>query len=486
MSTGATSTRAKPAVTELLAQRRKTTDLGNAERLADRAKARLRWVYALGWLVWDGRRWKPDKSNSVLREAMVTARGIYGEAAEFNQLAATTSDDAERQRISTVADEVARWARASESRRAIEAMVKLAEAQPRLVVKDGAEALDADPNVLNVNNGILGLGTLELDAHDPKRLLTKVTRAAYDPTAEAPFWHEFLELILPDEDVREWVQMAAGYSLLGTYSEFLFIPWGGGQNGKSTFLGALRDVLGDYASEANAELLVAKREFGAAAESALAGLRGKRFVTTVETEQGKRMAEVLVKQLTGEGEITAKFMRRDYFTYTNQAAVWLATNHKPIVQGMDLAMWRRIRLIPFDVTIPEDRRLEPDDVRRRLQAERDGILRWLIEGLQKCRERGGLNPPPEVVTCATEAYKAQMDPLKEWLEDECELDTEAFVPSSRLRQSYETHCHLAGRQPLGANRLTEELSRLGFAADRDYVDSVRARVRRGLRLRSEL
>lgn len=199
---------------------------------------------------------------------------------------------------------------------------------------------------------------------------------------------------MPDKEVREFVQMAAGYSLLGSYSEYLFIAHGSGANGKSTFLNAARDVLGDYADEAPPDLLVQRREWGAAGESALAGLRGSRLVTTVETEQGKPISEVLVKQLTGEAEIKAKFMRQDYFTYTNTSAVWMATNHQPVVQGADYAIWRRIHLIPFEVMIPEDERQEPEVLRDRLRGERDGILRWFIEGLRRYRECGSKLDPP--------------------------------------------------------------------------------------------
>jgi putative DNA primase/helicase len=207
-------------------------------------------------------------------------------------------------------------------------------------------------------------------------------------------------------------------------------------------------------------------------------------VTTTETEEGKRMAEVLVKQLTGEAEITAKFMRQDHFTFENQAAVWLSTNHKPVVQGGDYAIWRRIRLIPFDVTIPETERLEPGEVRRRLDAERDGILTWLVEGL-RMYQQAGLHEAPEAVSAATGAYKDQMDPLREWLEDECVADESAFTAYANLRASYESHCATNGRQPLGARRFGEALAERGYIEARDWVgetaDRKRVRGRRGLR-----
>ncbi len=467
---------ASPTADELITGTRKTTDMGNAERLADLARGRLLWVASLGWLHWDGKRWDRARAGQEMELAKETVRGIYGEASTMQAAAAQTLDDVDRRRLSDHAEDLARWAHKSEGVARVKALVELGHSEKRLVVPQGADALDADPDVLNVQNGILDLGSFELHPHDPDRHLTKITNAAYDPDAGAPFWTDLLALVLPNPEVRDWVKRAAGYSILGQYSEYLFLPYGKGANGKSSMLAGLRDALGDYAGEAAPELLVSRREWGAASDSALASLRGRRLVTTAETEQGKRMAEVLVKQLTGETAITAKFMRQDYFTYRNQAAVWLATNHKPIVQGMDYAIWRRIRLIPFEVTIPPAERLEPSVVQERLRAERDGILTWLIEGLQLYRKHG-LHPAPSAVDAATEAYREEMDPLREWLDDECINDPAGFTPYKTLRQSYEMHCTQTGRQPLGATRFQEQLSEQGFEGAKRSGERGRAGVR---------
>jgi putative DNA primase/helicase len=477
-----TTTTSAQTTNEALARIRKSTDLGNAERLADRACGRLLYVHGIGWMAWDGRRWQRALSGEEMREASDMVRAIYGEAALIADLAAGEDDDGERQRLSGIATGIGKWARASESVGRIKAALELGRSQRRLVAR--VADLDADPDLLNVGNGILNLRTLELLDHDPARKITRVTNAAYEATPEAPFWRSLVERVVPDPDVRRWVQMAAGYSMLGSYSEWLFLLHGQGANGKSTFLWGLRNALGDYAGEATPDLLVQRREWDAGTYSALASLRGRRLVTTTETEEGKRMAEVLVKQLTGEAEITAKFMRQDHFTFENQAAVWLSTNHKPVVQGGDYAIWRRIRLIPFDVTIPESERIEPGEVRRRLGAERDGILAWLVEGL-RMYQQAGLHDAPEAVSAATGAYKDQMDPLREWLEDECVADESAFTPYANLRSSYEFHCATNGRQALGARRFGEALAERGYLEARDWVgeaaDRKRVRGRRGIR-----
>jgi putative DNA primase/helicase len=491
----ATSESVEPATTQpdpagdVLRGLTKRTDLGNAERLAARAKGKLLWVYGQGWLWWDGKRWRRDESNRVVREAKATVRAIYGESSAVSTTAGR-ADDGDRETLGEEAKKISSWAIQSESRAKIDAMIALARSEPRLVLEEGPTALDAKPTLLNVQNGTLDLETLALREHSSEDRLTKITRAAYEPNAEAPFFAATLAKALPDEELRHWVMRALAYSILGTYSEYLFIPWGSGANLKSTILYGLRYALGDYAAEAASDLLVARREWGASAESALAGLRGARFVTTVETEQGKKLAEVLVKQLTGEVEITAKFMRQDYFTYQNQASVWLATNHKPIVQGMDYAIWRRLRLIPFTETIAPEDRMDPAEAHRRLRSERDGILRWLVEALRDYRSRG-LEPAPDVVTDATAAYRAEMEPLAEWLAEECELlidDPQVLATASDLRSSYEQHCKHSGRQPLGAIRFGEELRRLGLTdavirPDGGGRKGRQARVWRGIRTR---
>ena len=334
---------------------RKTTDLGNAERLADHASGRLLSVHGLGWLWWDGMRWQRDESNRAMREAIDTVRSIYTEAELISAQAAEATDDDERDKWSSMGVAVAKWARRSESAARISAMLTLGRAQPRLVLEEGAAALDADPTALNVRNGILDLETLKLRPHDPAERHTRITNADYDRDAEAPFFSDTIAKALTDPQVRRWFQKAMGYSMLGSLSEFLFIPHGAGANLKSTTLAGPRHALGDYACEAPSDLLVARREWGPAGESALAGLRGRRFVTATETEQGKQLAEVLVKKMTGETEITAKFMRQDYFTYPNQMAVWLATNYKPIVQGLDLAIWRTCEADPVRGHDPRER-----------------------------------------------------------------------------------------------------------------------------------
>lgn len=443
------------------------TDLGNSERLARRAAARMRYVSGLSWLWWDGKRWQQDTRERVREEAKTAVRGIYAEAAQ-------PEDSKERELV-------AKWAKSSEAGSRINAMIELARSDPRLRLKEVSQ-LDALDNVLNVQNGILDLETLELSAHDPNALLTKITRAAYDPNAKCPFWESTLARFLPDEELRTWVQRAAGYSLLGSYSEWLFIPYGPGANGKSTQLYAMRYVCGDYAIEAAPELLTAKREHSAGADAALADLRGARLVTTIETQAGKKMAEALMKQLTGESTLKAKYMRENYFEFENRAAIWLATNHKPIIQGTDHGVWRRICMIPYDVVITDAEKVEPHVVKKQLHAERDGILRWLIDGLRAYREHG-LEPLPEAVAAATAKYRAEMDSLGEWLEDCCTRKDGALASVTRLRGSYEAHCEGTGRVPIDGRSFNAQLEELGHERKPARLDGKVTKCWAGIELR---
>lgn len=443
------------------------TDLGNAERLAAWGKHWLRHVYGVGWLVWNETRWRRDPAQALVHQvAKHTVRDIYSEAAYFNDHARQATDSSEREKWAAKAEAAISHARRSENGIRIREAINLARHEHGIAVLDedgmaASERLDANPNLLNTPDGTLDLETFTLQEHDPQDLITKVTNASYDPQAACPEWIEFVEMVLPDPATREYVQKAAGYSLLGSYSEYLFVPYGEGQNGKSTFLEALRDVLGDYATTLEAQLLTPQRggHRDAGAYSALADLRGVRLVTTVETEQGRELAESFVKELTGEGVLRAKYMRQDMFEFENKTAVWLGTNHLPIIRGSDFAIWRRLRLIPFTTTIPQEQRRPHLEVRDMMRAERDGILQWLIEGL-KLYLHNGLNTPPEV-TAATANWQRESDPVVEWMDDCCSFSPTGMTPVALVTQSYQDHCLASGRKPLGARRLNEALKRKG-------------------------
>ena len=422
------------------------TDLGNAERLVEQHGADLHYVYAWDkWLVWDGRVWRIDDTGEVERRAKQTVRGIYVEAA-----------DAE---IAEARKALAGHAKSSEGRARIEAMISLARSEPGIAITP--EQLDADPWALSTLNGTLDLRAGELREHRREDHITKLTSVEYDPDAAAPTWAAFLERILPGEELRAFVQRAVGYSATGDTSEqCMIINHGGGANGKSTFQEAIAAALGDYAMRAPTEMLLAKRTSGIPND--VARLKGARFVAASETEEGRRLAESLVKDLTGQDTITARFMRAEWFDFEPTHKLWLSTNHKPEIRGTDTAIWRRIRLVPWTVTIPpaqQDKKLPT-----KLRDELPGILAWIVRGCLEW-QREGLRPPDEVRR-ATGRYRAEMDVLAAFIDEECVVAEHATATAKALYSAYRGWCEENGEKPETQRRFGGRLKERGFESGR--------------------
>lgn len=270
--------------------------------------------------------------------------------------------------------------------------------------------MDTHPWLLNVANGTLDLRTGQLRPADRADLLTKAAPVVYAPTATCPQWEAFLDRILGgDKELIRYVQKAASYSLTGLDTEeCFFVLHGVGQNGKSTLVETLSALLGtDYAQQATPDLLMQKKQDRHATE--LAVLRGARLVASVETGQGKRLNESLIKSMTGGDRIRANFMHQETFEFRPEFKVWLSTNHKPVITGTDLGIWQRIRLIPFNVQIPDNERDGAFKTRLRESAALSGILNWAIEGALLWQQEG--LKPPQAVTEATQAYREEMDVL---------------------------------------------------------------------------
>jgi putative DNA primase/helicase len=437
------------------------TDTGNAERLVHRHGADLRYCYPWGtWLVYDGRRFTRDDTGEARRRAKEAVRSMYADAAAIE-------DDAKR-------DALVKWARASESADKISAMLKQAQSEPGIPIVP--EEMDADPHLLNVLNGTIDLRTGELRPHDRRDRITKLAPVDYDPSAGCPAFLAFLERVLPDEAVRRFLQRFTGHSLTGDTSEqCLCFLHGGGANGKSTLLTVLQAVLGDYAKQAAPELLTHKAADRHPTE--LADLFGARLVTSVEVDEGKRLAETLIKQMTGGDRMKARFMRGDFFEWAPTHKLFLAANHRPEVRGTDYAIWRRIHLVPFTVTIPKeerDRRLPA-----RLLAEAPGILAWAIRGCLEWR-RDGLGVPAAVEE-ATSAYRVEQDILATFLAERCILDPRGWVLASALFGAYKAWCEECGERWVSQKALGLRLAERGLSQDRRGKNRARAWV--GLRLR---
>jgi P4 family phage/plasmid primase-like protien len=422
------------------------TDLGNAERFADQYGDVARYCYEWRcWFVWDGCRWSRD-SALVERWAKKTVRSIYGEASR--------AQDEEQ------AKAIAKHAVRSEGQKQIRAMLDLARSEFGIPIS--AEELDTDPMLLTVLNGTLDLRTGKLLPHNPEHCITKLAPVAFDPSATCPVWEGFLARISDgNESLQRFEQRAAGYSLSGDVSErCIFFLYGTGANGKSTFLETLRDLLGDYATRAPSETLMVKRD--GAIPNDIARLRGSRFVMCSETEDGRRLSEALVKDMTGNDAISARFLHAEFFEFRPQFKIWLATNHRPIIKGTDEAIWDRLRIIPFEVRIPPEER--DKHLLVKLKQEASGILNWALDGCltwQKC----GLGEPDEV-RGATDAYRQDMDTLGSFLEERCEVGAHSQVSAAAIYGNYKNWCESTGENPMAQRALGLKLGERGFKRTR--------------------
>lgn len=424
------------------------TDLGNAERLAHYHGHDLRFVPQIGWHIWDSVRWRPDEDGEIRRRAKQTVRQAAVDALDLPGKAAEAA---------------VKWALRSEALPRLAALVTVAESDARLVAR--VDDLNADHWLLNVDNGTVDLRTGQLSPHNRYDHITKLAPAVYDPDALAPRWERFLDTSFGgDTELVRFVQRAVGYSLTGsTGAQVMFLLHGRGANGKSTFLETVRDLLGDYAQQAPADLLMQTRSNSGGATPDLARLPGARFVSAVETGQGRRLDEPLIKQITGGDRIAARRLYRDVFEFTPTHKLWLGTNHLPEVRGTDEAIWRRIRVVPFLHTMPEAER--DGDLPAKLRAELSGILTWAIHGCTAYREHG--LQVPAVVERATTAYREEMDDLGVFL-DECATlnDTlEAAAASTKasvLYTRYEWWSREAGAPPMSATAFGRQLVERGL------------------------
>jgi putative DNA primase/helicase len=416
------------------------TDVGNARRLVASHGHELRYVPQWStWLVWDGRRWQRDHDGIVYQRAKAVAAALWEEAQR------ETDSDARKAAV--------RWALQSEAANRIRAMVEMARTEPGIPTSPAD--LDADPWAFNVANGTIDLRNGSLRPHDPRDQITKLAPVTYDARATAPTWQRFLEQIVPDIDVRLFLQRAAGYTLTGSVREQIVIFLHGlGANGKSTFLDALLALTGEYGKQADPELLVDRAE--AAHPTAMAELAGRRLAVTSELEEGKRLAEATVKRLT-DSILKGRFMRQDFFEVPAQHKVWVAANHKPIVRGTDHAIWRRLRLVPFEVIIAEHN--QDKDLPAKLLTELPGILAWAVDGVLGW-QRDGL-PAPDAITVATSSYRAEMDVVGAFIAEECIVMAEAWASAGALYAAYVDWCDVNGERPVSQRRLGMALTERG-------------------------
>jgi putative DNA primase/helicase len=443
------------------------TDLGNAERLVKRHGEDLHYCFARNeWLIWDGCRWVADRSGEVERRAKATVRAIYGEAAGVE-------DEGKRRAIVS-------HALKSESNSRLKAMIDLAKSEPGIPVLPGQ--LDADPWLFNCRNCAIDLRTGSMLAHRREDLITKLAPVDYDPDAALKLWDEFLRQVT-SPGVAAFLQRAVGYSLTGdTSQEVLFFIHGPANSGKTTFIEAIKATLGDYAATADFETFLKRRDVGGPRPD-IARLAGARLVASVEVDKGKELAEGLIKQLTGGDTFTARFLYSKEFEFAPAFKLWLAANDAPKMSPSDGAFWRRILRIPFEKTIPAGKR-DPSvkATLRNPSIAGPAILAWAVRGCLEW-QRQGLMTCPEVEQ-ATDELRAQMDPLKEFVEECCILHAEAWTDAATLRQTYEAWAKERGEHPVYGKAWGEGLHMRGCVQKNRWLQDKSVRGWQGIGLTS--
>lgn len=382
------------------------TDTGNAHRLCDKFGHIIRYSYnRKKWYYWDGKTWRLDDSGEIKKLADMVCDDIKQEA--FME----QDEDAQVKML--------KWANRTASSHNKENMIK--ECQHLDGIPVGANSFDSYPDFFNCQNGIVNLRNGELIPHESSFMMSKIAMCDYDVSGKKPeMWLHFLDDVTAgNKELQEYIQRCVGYSLGGsTREQCAYFLYGMGNNGKSTFLDTIADMLGDYAANTQPETIMMKRFGNDSANSDVARLKGARYVTCEEPTEGVRLNEGLLKQLTGGSKITCRFLYGDEFEYTPEFKIWVATNHKPVIRGTDVGIWRRIKLIPFEVNIPPEK--VDKHLKYKLRKEMPQILRWAVEGCIKW-QRNGISEPA-CVQEAVKEYKNEMDLLTGFIEDAIVID----------------------------------------------------------------
>lgn len=339
-----------------------------------------------------------------------------------------------------------------------------------------ADAFDTDSAIFNCANGTIDLDVGRFREHRPDDLCSMQSPVEYNAQADCPRWRRFLEeIFLDDQELIAFIQRAIGYSLSGFTGEQVFlILHGDGSNGKSELLFVLDQIFGTYLRAANVDTFMDDRPQGGHNED-IARLRGCRLVTTTETEKTRRLAEGLVKRLTGGDRITASFKHERTFEFTPRFKVWLAANHKPQINGTDYGIWRRILLVPFAAKfikagLPLDGenqfRVDPN-LRADLLRELPGILNWAVEGYALWRKQG--LAAPEIVRAASEEYRQESDKLGAFLAEEMLDNPYHSTPLNQAYQAYRTWAENGGMKPLSIRGLASDLRARGIKVEKAGV-----------------
>ena len=422
------------------------TDIGNGLRLVDSCAGRLCYVAEWKqWLVWDGQRWCKGDDAGVMKLAHKVALGIYD---------GISKEDDEKKR-----KELLKWAIQSESAVRIDAMIKTA--RPYLTIPSAQ--FDTRPDMLCVRNGVVNLRTGQLIPHDATMMLTKRTDIDYDPTATAPTWRAFLDRIFEGNgDVLQFIQRAVGYTLTGSTDEHcLFFLYGVGANGKSTFLEAMRMLMGEYYVTTSVEAMLAT-EYTGGATPYVASLPGMRMAMASEMPEGRRFNESLIKDITGGGTITARHLYGAPFEFQPSHTMWISGNYRPRITGTDEGIWRRLKVVPFNAFIPPEQRRPMAEVLDGFRNELSGILTWAVQGAVAWYDWG--LPTSPTIEQATMEYRGEEDVVARFVAAVCVLQPDAMTAKHKVFEAWQQWTDEESEKSANGwsqRRFTEQLKRKG-------------------------
>jgi putative DNA primase/helicase len=439
------------------------TDLGNARRLIAIHGQGCLHCAGLGWMVWDGRRWERDSTGEVQRRAKEIAPTWASDAEIVLGTVQFAVGDEERAAIVDRTARLMAWSKTCESARTLRAVIEVASTEPGIPI--AVDVFDPNPWLFNAQNGTVDLRTGELRPHRREDLLRAICPVPYDPAARLPEWEDFLDHVTGgDNDLKHYIQKLVGYSITGlTVEELLLALVGPAGSGKSTFIKAITKTFGrDYVMTTNFDLFIKKRSAGSGPSPELARLAGARMVLSIEVDDGRELAEGLLKTVTGGDTITARFCYMNDFEFDPRFALWLVANDLPTTDADDSGMWRRLRVVPFLHPVPSE---EQDPAVKMLLTNPSiagpAILAWAVSGCLMW-QREGLGVPPAVEQ-ATEDHKSSMDTLAAFLEECCDLGPDLQVISANLYCAYNTWAVSNGEFPILTNiAFGRKLAKKGF------------------------
>ena len=421
-------------------------DTGNAQRMADMYKDAVGYNYTdKRWMLYDGGKWIYDPMGYIYNLIDKSVEQMAAEKSVYIRMDEDNSDDDHT--MEKAFEKHLKRSRSHTGKKNIEQEVQHYVPLSHVV-------FDRNKDLLNTVSGVIDLNDFSLRDSTPGDYFTKSIAAHYDINAKCPLWEKFLrEIFAGDDDMIRYIQKAVGYSLTGsTQEQCVFLLIGDGCNGKSTFLDIIRQLFGDYASNIQAESLMI-RSSSNGINSDIARLRGARLVTSAEPNEGLRLNEGLLKQLTGGDVVTARKLYGDEFEFKPEFKLWMAANHKPVIRGNDHGIWRRMHIIPFNVQIPKEK--IDKTLTDKLLTEIDGIFQWALEGL-KLYQSEGLEPP-EMVSAATAEYRKEMDVVSRFLEECTEKSFADTVRASDLYRIYTEWCDVNGEYNLSNTKFGKEV-----------------------------